>query len=427
MCGIIGIINAGAFSRPAAGKQGYRIYPEEDMLDGLFTVSALRGRDSSGLFAAKDKEVITYKKVMDPSDFIFTEKYKALRRDYVMPKTTIIGHTRAATSGGITINAAHPHQDGRVTLVHNGTLTGWKNLVKQNAVSDSQAIAMCLNQNADDYVKALEKLDGAYALIWHDAETGMIHFAKNNQRPLAYLRKDGTFLVASEAIFTDFVAARIGTKMESIERKEFENGKLYSLVPGEETMSEVPFKPYVYQAKKCGSYNSGGGYNYNYNSDHSKERKAMKKFLTKLENQYSLDVSRDKKIWIRPIDCEVYRSSGRGTNQGRGTLYGFVQANGKDVEELGALSFGVENVKELTECDLILAQSDGLSKNYAGSQSMGLFPKAQFKATLKATSIEGYVYANANIAHTGSADALVQSKELIPLKDTTSSALVIVH
>ena len=103
MCGIIGYI----------GNENVK----EVLLDGLELLE-YRGYDSAGI-AVRDS--VTAK----------TDVYKCAGRVSDLRKicgsdnrlsTCGIGHTRWATHGGVSDENAHPHQCGKVTLVHNGII-----------------------------------------------------------------------------------------------------------------------------------------------------------------------------------------------------------------------------------------------------------------------------------------------------------------
>ncbi len=141
----------------------------------------IRGKDSVGVISQQHNGIQYEKSVIDPVSF--------LEHRRVVPLLTgaraLVGHNRAATRGGVSVNNAHPFQHGAITLVHNGTL-------RSNAVTtpyftvDSESIAYALSQ-ADDPVTVLEKLDGAYALIWFDSRDNSWNVARNDERPLVFM------------------------------------------------------------------------------------------------------------------------------------------------------------------------------------------------------------------------------------------------
>jgi len=110
----------------------------------------------------------------------------------------LMGHNRAATKGGISSVSSHPFQHGAITLCHNGTLTQWTG-VDPSFTVDSEAICHAFDKNGAK--ETLEKLKGAYALQWYDANSKTYNIARNEQRPLtlAFSDKREFMLVASEA------------------------------------------------------------------------------------------------------------------------------------------------------------------------------------------------------------------------------------
>lgn len=177
MCGIIGFT-------------GY-LDAKEVLLNGLAELE-YRGYDSAGIACFTEQGIETVKAV---------GKVAGLRNR--MPAKLEsgcgIGHTRWATHGGVTEANAHPHQCGRVTLIHNGIIENYHELEKelketgrlQKSQTDTEIAAMLIDSlyDGDAYQaikKATDKLKGAYAFC--------IMFS--DQKDVIYCIRKGSPLVA---------------------------------------------------------------------------------------------------------------------------------------------------------------------------------------------------------------------------------------
>ena len=134
---------------------------------------------------------------MNGSDFLDLNSTQGILYD-VDKYRCVIGHNRWGTMGGKEAMDGHPFTHGSITLVHNGTMEFWTGLDKSFDI-DSEAICSALSMDTPKTV--LEKLDGAYSLVWHDALDNTIHFARNSERPMcmAWSKDKKTMLYASEA------------------------------------------------------------------------------------------------------------------------------------------------------------------------------------------------------------------------------------
>lgn len=157
MCGIVGY----------AGKTNVI----KNIMTGLKSLE-YRGYDSSGIaYLDKNNNIKIYKKV---------GQIKNLDQilNYEDEASLGISHTRWATHGGVTDANAHPHNQGKITLVHNGIIENYEELKRQlekesynfKSSTDSEVAAVLIDklykENKDmlkTLIKLKEILKGSYA------------------------------------------------------------------------------------------------------------------------------------------------------------------------------------------------------------------------------------------------------------------------
>ena len=172
------------------------------LLNGLKSLE-YRGYDSAGL-AYINGGKITIKKaigrVKNLENLITNEDYGNIG----------IAHTRWATHGGVTDENAHPHKQGKITLVHNGIIENYKDLsekVDTKLLSETDTEILCAyinklyNEN-HDMLKTLAKLKtdvkGSYALaIINEDEPDTIYGARRNV-PLILAKTDDEYFLVSD-------------------------------------------------------------------------------------------------------------------------------------------------------------------------------------------------------------------------------------
>lgn len=157
MCGIVGY----------AGKTNVI----KNIMTGLKSLE-YRGYDSSGIaYLDKNNNIKIYKKV---------GQIKNLDQilNYEDEASLGISHTRWATHGWVTDTNAHPHNQGKITLVHNGIIENYEELKKElekegynfKSSTDSEVAAALIDKlykENKDMLKTLvilkDKLKGSYA------------------------------------------------------------------------------------------------------------------------------------------------------------------------------------------------------------------------------------------------------------------------
>ncbi|MDO5416418.1 MAG: glutamine--fructose-6-phosphate transaminase (isomerizing), partial [Lachnospiraceae bacterium] len=152
-----------------------------------------------------------------------------------------IGHTRWATHGGVTRENAHPHQAGRVTLIHNGIIENYHSLTEEyhlqdrlRSQTDSEVAAWVLDACYDgDPLEAIRrltgKLEGSYSFcILFSDRPGEIYAIRKVSPLVAAYTHSGAFLASDLTALIPYT-------------------KTYFVVPEGEIVRLTPYKVQTYQ------------------------------------------------------------------------------------------------------------------------------------------------------------------------------------
>lgn len=190
MCGIVGYI----------GKEN----AVEVLINGLEKLE-YRGYDSAGIaFLTDDIKILKNK-----------GKIKNLKNKVNLDeKSTLgIGHTRWATHGEANETNAHPHQVGKITLVHNGIIENYEKIKKEltnkgytfKTETDSEvgcALLDFLYQKNQDMIQSIEEfktiVKGSYALGIICSDDKDTLYAIKNASPLIIGVGDKKNFIASD-------------------------------------------------------------------------------------------------------------------------------------------------------------------------------------------------------------------------------------
>jgi glucosamine--fructose-6-phosphate aminotransferase (isomerizing) len=190
MCGIIG------YTGREDGK---------DVLLNALELLEYRGYDSAGI-AVKDQTTgatNVYKCAGRVSDL------RTICEEKKIATCCGIGHTRWATHGGVNDRNAHPHQVGKVTLVHNGIVENYRELMedydlqeKLQSETDSEVVAALIDRfytkdPREAIKKAVSKLRGTFALVIMFSDIpGVIYSSRNVSPIVATLCEEGAMLAS---------------------------------------------------------------------------------------------------------------------------------------------------------------------------------------------------------------------------------------
>lgn len=233
MCGIVSII------RKQSKMSLYKNHT--DIFKQMLYADALRGWDSTGIASIRMNRQVHITKDACPPASLF---HRNEDHTWIHGNQALIGHNRFATKGKTNRDNAHPFKEDHITLVHNGTLRFHHHL--KNVEVDSHAITHSIAERGAK--ETLEMLDGAYALVWYDAETNLIHAARNDERPLYLLETDDLFILSSEQGLAQWICARNNAKVKKSQL--LTSGILYSFKTNRKDMRYIDterFQPFVFK------------------------------------------------------------------------------------------------------------------------------------------------------------------------------------
>jgi len=172
MCGIVGYFGP--------------LNPKDVILSGLKKLE-YRGYDSAGvaiLHDGKTKQVRALGKLKSLEDKLSQEKFNGHLG---------IGHTRWATHGAPSERNAHPHQVGKISLVHNGIIENYEEIreelltqkAKIQSDTDTELVAHLISNEVEktkDLLKAVQnvlpRLAGAFSIVvmWEEQPDQLVAF-----------------------------------------------------------------------------------------------------------------------------------------------------------------------------------------------------------------------------------------------------------
>ena len=194
MCGIVGVLGS------------HEVAPI--LVEALKRLE-YRGYDSAGIATINDGKLARRRavgKLVNLSDLLVHEP---------LAGKSGIGHTRWATHGAPSVTNAHPHQAGKVAVVHNGIIENFRELRAELAAAgvefvtetDTETVALLTHRYMTEGMDAvaaakatLARLEGAFALAFlFDGQDDLMIAARKGS-PLAIGYGDGEMFVGSDAI-----------------------------------------------------------------------------------------------------------------------------------------------------------------------------------------------------------------------------------
>ena len=194
MCGIVGIIGEKSVA--------------PDIIDALRRLE-YRGYDSAGIATIENGHLERRR-----AEGKLRNLESRLLSEPLLGRTGI-GHTRWATHGRPIERNAHPHMNGRVSVVHNGIIENFRELKAAlepkgyvfESDTDTEAIVHVITEELDQGAtleqavkNALSRLHGAFALAIIFAGHDELMFAARQGSPLAIGHGTGEMYLGSDAI-----------------------------------------------------------------------------------------------------------------------------------------------------------------------------------------------------------------------------------
>lgn len=221
MCGIVGMSFREGVTLRSAWKNELR-----ECFSEMLVKAQRRGSGATGVVlmskeSGKPKATV-FRAPLPATDFIKTDDYKKLISRLDGNSLSIIGHTRAVTTGPAENNRNnHPHIHGPIIGVHNGGITNHEKLwnkyaayMKPKGECDSEVFFALVNRKItalgmkteDAMAEAAGESKGWWAFVLVNAkDPGKIYILRDSGTALdlAWWKSGGTALFASEYVFIE--------------------------------------------------------------------------------------------------------------------------------------------------------------------------------------------------------------------------------
>lgn len=206
MCGVWGFVKETA---------GFLTLNEQKFIHNCALAGQVRGEDGFGVMVVYENGAVrTFKGIDTPNkmmksrgwwNLFYEENKKNPKKPFEYKIKAVFGHNRAATSGEVIPRNTHPFRKDHITLMHNGTLN---NVLPKDIDVDSYWITSLIAKEKDPD-DAIDKLIGAFTLIWYNNKEKTINLLSNGQRPLHYVETSISRYYASEKLMLVWIMDRI--------------------------------------------------------------------------------------------------------------------------------------------------------------------------------------------------------------------------
>jgi len=174
-----------------------------------------RGYDSVGIAVANENEIKVIKMKGKVKDFAIRVKPLKLKGFIAL------GHTRWATHGAPSDINAHPHSDcsGNITVVHNGTITNFKELREElealGHVFKSETDTEVIPHLIEEFIKrgkdpfeafklAVKSIRGSYAVVAYVKGENRIFFSKRDNPLVVGIGEDENYVASDIPAFLPY-------------------------------------------------------------------------------------------------------------------------------------------------------------------------------------------------------------------------------
>lgn len=227
MCGIYGYAN---LQPNKAGLDAHRL---KYAISLLAILNMERGTDSTGLLTIdRNQHIDTVRKTKDSTAFLTHANVRRHVQENLSHETAVVlGHTRFATTGGVTIRNAQPFVCGTIAGTHNGILSNWEAVrtryaLPQTTDVDSEVLFRLAEraQTLDEFVTLLGTVQGSYAVAQFDTrQPDSITFYRNhNPLTVGYCARSGYLLWSSEEEHLNAVNATFDLQLEPLDLPSYE-------------------------------------------------------------------------------------------------------------------------------------------------------------------------------------------------------------
>ena len=190
MCGLAGWFG---LSLADSGQQ-------EELLRHLLRKAQVRGMDSFGVAFARDNRMRVHRGLGPVSQWLSRDRARVAR---AASSKVLIGHTRAASRGDVTLANAHPFVVGGYVGAHNGTIFNSASLmlgaryVPRGETDSEESLAWLVTEGLA--AEAFGHLQGMFAMTIASVDASELVIAVDARTPFAIARVGGGVIWHSSA------------------------------------------------------------------------------------------------------------------------------------------------------------------------------------------------------------------------------------